>query len=71
MREDTTWATDIEIFALARLFGCDIYVYSSVGGIQSNWLRYPAIFPSSQFSCYALYINHANGNHYEPVLDLQ
>ncbi len=76
MRYNGIWATETEIPALASLLRCDIFVYSSVGSrhASARWLRYepnlnlPAISPNRQAG--AIYINHANQNHYEPVLDL-
>jgi hypothetical protein len=71
MRVDGVWSGDVEILAACGLIGCDIYVYSSVNDASPRWLRFHPMSTSSDFpSAYALYINHRDENHYEPVLDL-
>ena len=77
MRFPGIWATDIEILALSSFLHCNIYVYSSVGSVNSlpSWLKFSPLpgspSPFSQYPLYSLYINHANQNHYEPVLDIE
>ena len=72
MRRNGVSSSDVNIFAAAGLIGCEIYVYSSVNDVSKRWLRFHPMNTSSWDtpSAYALYINHKDENHYEPVLDL-
>ena len=76
MRSPGTWCTEVELSALASKLNCNIYVYSSVGAHngQCRWLKFapsPQLTsPLSAIFTFSLYVNHANENHYEPVVDL-
>ena len=70
MDVDTTYATDVEIYAAAQVFKCDIFVYHTYGDQGLQWL----IFKSKKSDKYSqgIYLDNRNGNgkdgHFETVL---
>ena len=76
MRLDTTFASEVEIFACASLLNCPIFVYSVGGHLDCvlRWLRHsPKHLISSKLlplPSAGLYLHHAIQNHYEPVFDV-
>ena len=75
MRISGVWGTEVEIFAIASLLRCNIYVYSSFGTLNNvhRWLRFePNLNIPSHITptAYSFYLNHYNQNHYEPVLSV-
>ncbi len=73
MEQNTQWATEVEIFATSHLLATEIYVYTLSGHNQWKWLKYSAVSFDSLLTMHnrAIYINHKNSNHYEPVQDVQ
>ena len=39
-----TWGTEVEIFAVATMFQCPIYVYSRGGSDVPRWFKYEPVF---------------------------
>ncbi|XP_078315563.1 uncharacterized protein LOC144619975 [Crassostrea virginica] len=65
MSKDGTWATEVEIFAMAHLLEVDIYTFST-----GNWLRFGV---EDVESCRlsetgSIYLNHSMENHYNVVV---
>ena len=65
MSIEGSWATEVEIFAMAHLLNIDIYTYTN-----NHWLRFSCedIDSSSQSKEAAIYLNHCGQNHYNVVL---
>ena len=65
MSLDGSWATEVEIFAMAHLLNVDIYTFTS-----GQWLRFSCkdVEPTSQSKTAAIYLNHSGQNHYNVVL---
>lgn len=63
MRENKTWATHVEIIAVAKISHRDVYCYMSPGP-GSGWLRYGY---TEEKSSDAFYIRNINNLHYEVV----
>ena len=67
MANASVWATDVELHAAAALLGVNIYVYSTYG-VQRCWLLHRPYYASENEDRCSIFINHRNGNHYEPVI---
>ncbi|XP_062614313.1 uncharacterized protein LOC134276047 [Saccostrea cucullata] len=67
MSQESTWATEVEIFATAHMLNTDLYTYS--GGC---WLRFlvAEVDPCRQSRTGAIYLNHHQQNHYNVVLSV-
>jgi hypothetical protein len=68
-----TWASEIEIYAMAHFLKTDIYVYTLIGETNLfQWLCHSACFidPSVTKHNESVYLFHRNGNHYEIVTDV-
>ena len=65
MSNNSTWATEVEIFAVAHLLKVDIYTYSA-----GQWLRFSVedVEPKIRKETGAIYLNHCMENHYNIVL---
>lgn len=63
MRQNKTWASAIEILAVAKISHRDVYVYKSPGP-GSGWLRYGY---SEQKSSDAFYMTNIGNVHFEVV----
>ncbi|XP_078320119.1 uncharacterized protein LOC111115941 [Crassostrea virginica] len=65
MSDNGTWATEVEIFAVAHLLKVDIYTYSA-----GQWLRFSVedVEPNVRKETSAIYLNHCMENHYNVVL---
>jgi hypothetical protein len=77
MRTIGVWSSEVELLALASMLHADIYTYSTVWEDRRHvqrWVHFApneALYsPLSQLR-YTLFLNHANNNHYEPVVRLQ
>jgi hypothetical protein len=74
MRDSGIWGTDVEILALSSLLRCNIFVYTNVGTRDGSarWIRFEPIntlpSPVVTDSVYSIFLNHLNGNHFEPVI---
>jgi len=68
MRADRVWATDVEIFAAASLFGVDIIVYTQYGS-NLRWLRFCSSFNQSIHATNAILMQNLN-LHFEPIISL-
>ena len=65
MQNFTTWGTEVEIIALAKISGFDIYVF-----MQYNWLRYShCITDSNEKSEHAFFLSNASGCHFDPIFN--
>ena len=62
-RRQTSWCTEVEIFAFALLTGFDVLVYS----IQKKWLMYTKSSCGTRSTERAFYINNISGYHFDPV----
>nr|XP_022307628.1 uncharacterized protein LOC111113627 [Crassostrea virginica] len=62
-----SWATEVEIFAMAHLLKVDIYTFSA-----GHWLRFSCedVEPNSQSKAAAIYLNHKGRNHYNVVISV-
>ena len=60
MRKNTTWATEIEILATAKCFGCNIFTYYNY-----RWQRHSYMKNLSQD---AIYLDNRAENHFNVVL---
>ena len=75
MRNNSTWGSDVELFALALLLRTDIWIYSTEFG--NKWMLFSgrgaslidALTLPVVNTAGSIYLNH-NGLHYEPVLGL-
>ena len=68
MSENGTWATEVEIFAMAHLLNVEIYTYTN-----GHWLRFS---PNDVDSCMqstvgAIYLSHCGQNHYNVVVTVE
>ncbi len=77
MLQNGTWATQVEIFAMAHLLGTDIQIYTEYNTAKDGtklfkWMNHSGKFVEQSFntSDMCMYINHANGNHYNVVLSV-
>ncbi|XP_078333990.1 uncharacterized protein LOC111105212 [Crassostrea virginica] len=68
MSENGTWATEVEILAMAHLLNVEIYTYT-----RSNWLRFSPsdVDSSTQGIVGAIYLNHCGENHYNVVVAVE
>ena len=71
MSEETTWGTDIEIYAAAQVLTTDIYVYHKYGS-QRKWLLFPCIsLGSFAKKVHSIYLDNRSGDgnygHYDYV----
>ncbi|VDI30092.1 Hypothetical predicted protein [Mytilus galloprovincialis] len=64
MRENKTWATEVEIFNASHLLQTDIYTYTK-SGVHWVWLKHSTITLSDNRG---IYLYHKNQNHYDVVL---
>ncbi|XP_071151504.1 uncharacterized protein [Mytilus edulis] len=64
MRENKTWATEVEIFTASHLLQTDIYTYTK-SGVHWVWLKHSTITLSDNRG---IYLYHKNQNHYDVVL---
>ena len=60
MRKNTTWASEIEILATAKILHRDVFTYHNF-----KWLRYPY---KHELSVDALYLHNHSGLHFDVVL---
>uniref|UniRef100_A0A9J8ADG0 ATP-dependent DNA helicase n=1 Tax=Cyprinus carpio carpio TaxID=630221 RepID=A0A9J8ADG0_CYPCA len=61
MRFVGSWATELEIQAMANYLGVDIYTFHN-----EKWLKYSCMH---ERTCnQSIYLQHCNGNHYEVVI---
>ena len=60
MRNNTIWATEMEILATAKIMQCDVFTFHNY-----EWQRFPY---KGELSHDAFYIDHRAGNHYNVVL---
>ena len=60
MRNNTIWATEMEILARAKIMRCDVFTFHNY-----EWQRFPY---KGKLSHDAFYIDHRVGNHYDVVL---
>ena len=60
MRKNTTWASEIEILATAKILHRDVFTYHNF-----KWLRYPY---KHKLSVDALYLDNHSGLHFDIVL---
>ena len=60
MRKNTTWASEIEILATAKILHRDVFTYHNF-----KWLRYPY---KHKLSVDALYLDNCSGLHFDIVL---
>ena len=67
MEMNTTWASEVEIFASAFLLQTNVYIYTQ-SGVHWVWLRHS---PPGNVSDKGIYIVHRNQNHYDVVLSVQ
>ena len=73
MKRNSTWGTDVELFATALLLHTDIWVFSSDMG--NKWMVFSGrgaklletLESPPGNNAGSIYINH-NGVHYEPIL---
>ena len=63
MDESSTWATQVEMFALTHLLGICLYVYSEHFG---RWNKYDPCILDSMIT---IYVNHPT-NHFEVVTSI-
>ena len=65
MSKDGTWATDVEIFAMAHLLKVDVYTFST-----GNWLRFSVedVEPCRLSETVSIYLNHTMENYYNVVV---
>ena len=65
--ENSTWATEVEIFAVSHLLKVDIYTYSA-----GQWLRFSVedVEPNIRKETGAIYLNHYMENHYNVVVSV-
>ena len=66
MADLTTWATEVELFAHAKLSSKDIVCYC-----HRRLLRYPASGNPRKPTRSAFFIANKNGNHFNPVIRMQ
>ena len=64
MELNSTWASEVEIFATAFLLQTNIYIYTK-SGVHWTWLRHS---PTGNVSNKSIYLYHRNQNHYDVVL---
>lgn len=62
-RRNTSWCTEVEIFAFAQLTGFDVLVYST----SHKWLMYTKDSCGIRTTDTAFYINNVSGCHFDPV----
>lgn len=71
MRQDKTWATQVEIYAAATLLNRDIYILSpDQTGKKYRWLLFqPQVKYNKTFTGCRCYITicHTHGNHYDRI----
>ena len=73
MDKDGVWATEVEIFAAARLLETDIYTFIKYND-RWKWVRYPqsGILSSSvNQEKRAIYLVNTGGVHYDVVLEIE
>ena len=65
MHNFTTWGTEVEIIALAQIYGFDIYVYTQNG----DWLCIGHCIDNGEdekLEC-AFFLSNQSGSHFNPV----
>ena len=75
MRNNSTWGTDVEMFAVALLLQTDIWIFSADMG--NKWMLFSgkgaklidALESPPVNASGSIYLNH-NGVHYEPILGI-
>ena len=65
MSKDGTWATDVEIFAMAHLLKIDVYTFST-----GNWLIFSEedVEPCRLSETVSIYLNQTMENYYNVVV---
>ena len=71
MDVDKTWATEIELFAMAHFLKTDIYVYALTGQ-NFQWLKHSGAFLQEhlEIDTQCIYLFNREQNHYDVVLDV-
>jgi len=71
MKEDRTWATDIEIVATATFLQSIVYVYGTYDD-ETKWLKHSPLFRDETIKMFGqcLYIVNAH-NHFKRVVDVK
>lgn len=64
MTESGTWATELEIFGVARLLNIDVYTFSC-----GQWLLYSGrqVYGESAIKRGSIFLHHLNDNHYNAL----
>ena len=70
---DDTWATEVEIYAMANMLQTNIFTYT-LSGTSWKWLKFSCLVlrtsENTENSC-ALYLQNTNLNHFDVVTDVQ
>ena len=70
MRQSETWGTSDEIQAACNLLETKILVWSLFGK-RIVWHAFDPMPQTDQAETATVYLNHASGNHYEPVISIK
>ena len=70
MSQSGTWASEVEVQALAYLLNIPIYVYAKYGD-EWKWLKYSPLRSSGDHnSNKGIYVRHTNSNHFDTVVSV-